>query len=259
MVAGRAVAPSSAATYRSCRQRFVQFCTGALGLAEEAALPISLGQDLNPALVCLFLTHSAARLPPATLDSTLSALGDWQRSRGVAVQDRVALHPSVQQTMQRLRRDHPSRDQPSRSKAPITVPLLRLLIGRLHVTALGSPRAAPVCRRDACWLAIGFFGMLRRSELHALTFGDVSQQPGGAVGVHIRRSKNDQAGRGVVVVLAGTSGSGIPVGLIVQRHLDHLAALGMSGRAPLFSQHAAPRRQGGRRGSISDGEERVFG
>ena len=235
VVAGRAVAHSSAATYRSGRQRFVQFCTGTMGLTEEAALPPSLSQDLNPALICLFLTHSATRLPPATLDGTLTALGDWQRSRGVAAQDRVALHPSVQQTMQRLRRDHPTRNQPSlRSKAPLTVPLLRLLIGRMHVMALSSPQAAPVCRRDACWLAIGFFGMLRRSELHALTVGDVSQQQGGAVGVRIRRSKNDQEGRGVTVVLADTSGSGVPVALIVQRHLAHLAAAGLSGQAPLF-------------------------
>jgi hypothetical protein len=48
---------------------------------------------------------------------------------------------------------------------------------------------------DACWLVIGFFGLLRRAELFALTPADIADLPSG-VSVWIACSKADQLGRG---------------------------------------------------------------
>ncbi|PNH12737.1 hypothetical protein TSOC_000315 [Tetrabaena socialis] len=80
---GSAVGEGSAATYESHRRRFQNLCTGVLGLGSEAAFPRERGADLNRAVVCLFLAHAASRYAASTVDGTLSALGDWQRSRGI--------------------------------------------------------------------------------------------------------------------------------------------------------------------------------
>ncbi|PNW87911.1 hypothetical protein CHLRE_01g006766v5 [Chlamydomonas reinhardtii] len=50
--------------------------------------------------------------------------------------------------------------------------------------------------QDSCWLVLGFFGMLRRSELAGLQLRDVREVPGGGVELFIRRSKTDQRGCG---------------------------------------------------------------
>jgi hypothetical protein len=50
-------------------------------------------------------------------------------------------------------------------KAPLPDEVLRLLVGWL------AARISE-CTQSACWLVVGFFGMLRRSELAALTVGD---------------------------------------------------------------------------------------
>ena len=54
-------------------------------------------------------------------------------------------------------------------------------------------------------LALGFFGMLRRSELAGLSVGDVQLLPGGDVQLLVARSKTDQQGPGATVVLAETA------------------------------------------------------
>jgi site-specific recombinase XerD len=53
-------------------------------------------------------------------------------------------------------------------------------------------------RRDAALLLVGFAGALRRSELAALTVGDVGVDPDG-LRVRVSRSKSDQEGAGTVL------------------------------------------------------------
>ncbi|PNH10171.1 hypothetical protein TSOC_003112 [Tetrabaena socialis] len=234
-LAGAAVALDSADTYRSHRRRFVRFCEEQLGLLEEQALPTAREATLNPMLLCLFITYAASRYAASTVEGTLSALSDWERSRGVAAAECARQHPRVRTALRRALRE---RRQPSPEgnsvKAPVTVGLLRLAVAWLWQGAQRQPGSGPQNACDACWIAVGFFGMLRRSELHALTLADVVAVPGGGVHVRIRRSKTDQLGRGAWVILAETSGSGVPIGRIVQRHLDFLGQRGFVGGSPLF-------------------------
>ena len=85
--------------------------------------------------------------------------------------------------------------------------------------------------RDAALIATGFAGALRRSEICALRFEDVSflgtDEPGGMY-LHIRRSKTDQLGRGQKIA--------IPAGGRIRpvERLRRWLALSRIARGPLF-------------------------
>src|SRR6185503_8368323 len=65
----------------------------------------------------------------------------------------------------------------------------------LMVSNRPSP-ATPLGARDRAMLLLGFGAALRRSELVALTLGDVATVPGRGLHVLVRRSKTDQQGQG---------------------------------------------------------------
>ncbi len=238
-LAGSAVAASSADTYGSHRRRFLRFCTEVLRLPEAEVFPPGPTSDINTAHVCLFIAHASSRLAPATLDGTLSALADWQRSRGIPAADTIRRDPAVQRTLaqaKRQREDGPPSG--ARAKPPLPLSLVRLLLGWLQSTGRADPASAAERTQDACWLSLGFFGMLRRSELAGLRIGDVEQLAGGGIALRIARSKTDQQGRGATVHIAGVSGSGVAVGCIVARHLGRAGAQGAGQNLPLFARGA---------------------
>ncbi|PNW87593.1 hypothetical protein CHLRE_02g141286v5 [Chlamydomonas reinhardtii] len=212
---GSAVAEGSAGVYATGRRRYVGFCSKVLNLSEAAALPPGKKGDLNPHAVCLFLMQASQRLAYKTLQGNISALADWQRSKGRSGEDLISQHPLVRRTMATLQRGSGG----SQQKASLPISLLRRLIAWLAQTAGLQPNRAEECSRDACWLALGFFGMLRRSELAGLALADVSQQKAeGPVTLTVRRSKTDQQGLGAQVQLAATTqGSKVPIGRIVSR------------------------------------------
>lgn len=238
---GSAVAESSAGTYATGRRRYAGFCGKVLGLGESAAFPPGKKGDLNPYVVCLFLLQAGQRLAYKTVQGNVSALADWQRAKGRSGEDLISQHPLVRRTMAALQRGSGGPKQ----KAPLPVSLLRRLVAWLVQIAVLEPQRTEECSRDACWLALGFFGMLRRSELAALTLGDVMQQgPQGSVTLVVRSSKTDQQGVGAEVPLpALTRGSRIPIGRIVARYLGWRRAAGGNDGDPLFT--AVGRAKGG--------------
>ena len=147
----------------------------------------------------------------------------------------VSHHPRVKATLARaLLTRSPAHAEGSGAKATLTLALLRLLIGWLATRAGPKPEVALRHACDACWLAIGFFGLLRRSELFAMTPADITDLPGGGVSVWIARSKADQLGRGVSVCLAECTESGVPIGRIVRRFREAHAWAGGKASDPLF-------------------------
>lgn len=230
---GSAVAEGSAGVYATGRRRYVGFCSKVLNLSEAAALPPGKKGDLNPHAVCLFLMQASQRLAYKTLQGNISALADWQRSKGRSGEDLISQHPLVRRTMATLQRGSGG----SQQKASLPISLLRRLIAWLAQTAGLQPNRAEECSRDACWLALGFFGMLRRSELAGLALADVSQQKAeGPVTLTVRRSKTDQQGLGAQVQLAATTqGSKVPIGRIVSRYVAWRRAAGGQDEDPLFT------------------------
>ena len=85
--------------------------------------------------------------------------------------------------------------RPTRQAAPAVPDVLRAMLA-----ALPAPDT-PLGLRDRAMLLLGFGAALRRSELVALTLGDVQRVPGRGLTVLVRRSKTDQHGRGQHVAI----------------------------------------------------------
>lgn len=83
---------------------------------------------------------------------------------------------------------------PRKQSHPLTVGELRRIVSHID-------RSAPAGARDAAVLLVGFASAVRRSELAALTLGDVEWRPTGLL-LTIRRSKSDQDARGQIVAVA---------------------------------------------------------
>ena len=239
-LAGSAVGGSSAVTYEAHRRRYLEFVTESLGASAETAFPTERGKDLNRVVVCLFIVHASSRWSRSTIEGTLSALADWQRSRGVPASGYIRQDPMVQRTLaQALRARVGVMAAGPKAKAGMPVSMLRILIDWLAAKVQVAPGDSAEREQDACWLVLGFFGMLRRSELAGLQVGDVRELPGGGLAVAIRRSKTDQLGVGAVVHLADVSGSGVRIGQLVarQRRHDDIRCRLAFGLAPELAGH----------------------
>jgi integrase len=97
-------------------------------------------------------------------------------------------HPRLAMVVEGVTRSKGVR--PRRKAAPAVPDVLRLLLA-----ARPSPDEA-IGARDRAMLLLGFGAALRRSELVALTIGDVETVPGRGIMLTIRRSKTDQVGAG---------------------------------------------------------------
>jgi site-specific recombinase XerD len=80
--------------------------------------------------------------------------------------------------------------RPRRQAAPAVPGVLRLMLA-----ARAAPDT-PLGARDRAMLLVGFGAALRRSELVALTLGDVETVPGRGLKLLVRRSKTDPHGQG---------------------------------------------------------------
>jgi site-specific recombinase XerD len=85
--------------------------------------------------------------------------------------------------------------RPRRQAAPTVPGVLRLMLAQRP--APGTPLGA----RDRAMLLVGFGAALRRSELVALTLGDVETVHGRGLRVLVRRSKTDQQGQGQAIAV----------------------------------------------------------
>ena len=131
--------------------------------------------------------HKATRGPHAltTVQRRLAALHVWHLEQG---QPSACRSPTVRQLVRRAR--HALRPHPPARSQPLTLDLLQRLLATCDDSLRGQ--------RDQALLLIGWCcGGRRRSELAALDVTDVCDDV-----LHIRASKTDQAGRGLVVPIA---------------------------------------------------------
>ena len=235
--AGSAVAESSAETYLSHRRRVVQFAESVLRIPAHAVFPRGPGADLNRAHICMFLAWAVQRYAVSTIDGTLSALSDWQRARGVPAAAAIRRDPMVRRLWAQLQREAAgSAAAQPQMKPPFPIGLLVWLVAWLGTT--NAPGSAAERGQDACWLVLGFFGMLRRSELAGLRLQDVREVPGGGVELLVRRSKTDQKGAGALVALSAESGSGVRIQALLAWHMRVAATSGARAGQPLFTRRA---------------------
>jgi len=194
----------------------------------RAALPA------EPATVALYVTHLArSGAAAATIQRRLAAISQVHQLAGHVPPPTADWE--VRQVVQGIRRRLGT--APAQKEAVLT-PTLR----RLVATCDPSTRAGA---RDRALLLIGFGAALRRSELVALDFEDITETDEG-LRVRIRRSKTDPEGSGAEVgIVRGQHPDIDPV-----RALRTWRELGAITSGPLF--HPVTRADTVREGRLSD-------
>jgi integrase len=220
-------------------ERFVRFAQSRLGISRAVALP-----KHGPMPICLVVTFlidlSQGGLVGGTFDNYVSTLNVWHTDRCLPP---PAQHPELRKKLEGIRRRiGAAGGNVRRRKAPITLPLLTLMLHCLSERALqagwdGVERFR--CTRDAVALVLGFFGMLRKSELAAAKLQDLALHASHAV-LKLPWSKVDQRRRGREQWFARRTRSGIEIGALLERYAEMLAARGFGPNDPFL-----PRISGG--------------
>lgn len=176
MYATRAKGDGTRRAYRSAWGQFAAWCTG-IGREPLAA---------DPDTIAMYVVRCADQgFAVSSIRVHLAAIKTAHLLAGLSLDLR---HPRLAMVVEGVTR---SKGVRSRRKAAPAVPdVLRLLLA-----ARPAPGEA-IGARDRAMLLLGFGAALRRSELVALTIGDVETIPGRGIMLTIRRSKTDQAGTG---------------------------------------------------------------
>ena len=192
-------ADAHAAAARSARTRtayaadwdhFTRWCA----LAGRAALPAEAGT------VRLYLTDleavrtetGAVAYQPATLARRLAAIAAAHRDAGHPSPIR---DPAVAAVLTGIRR---ARAHPPRRMRPLLLDDIKTLLAQMEGSQWPGGLTAA---RDEFVVLAGFAGALRRSELAALTIGDLHWHPADGLHLRIRASKTDQDAAGATIVL----------------------------------------------------------
>ncbi len=170
--AAASVAPATVRAYRGAWRVYASWC------ASMSFEPVPAA----PEVVALFISHRAAQgRKVSTITSDLAAIRQAHLSAGF---DSPTGALAVTTIMRGIRRTH---GVAQASKRPILIGDLRRMSHALPDGTRGL--------RDRAVLVVGFAGAFRRSEIAALNFGDIEEDPDGSgLVVTLRRSKTDQEG-----------------------------------------------------------------
>jgi integrase len=180
--------------------------------------------------VASFIDAMAAIKAPATVRRYASSIATFHRAAGVA-------NPcETQKVKLRLKAMHKAKGRAQQQAAGLTEGLIRKL---LEPPARGN-RLRDVKNplrdiRNRALLVLGYVGLLRRAELVALQFADLTVEPDGFGTILVRRSKGDQEGRGAVV----------PIPADAMRYLLKWTGAANITDGPLFRAVRYSRRVGG--------------
>jgi len=83
MLEGSTLAVSSQDTYASALKRYTRCMAEVYLITEQEALPPGPKEQVPLTLVKLFMGWAAGHYKPATIQTTLSALAEWHRSKGL--------------------------------------------------------------------------------------------------------------------------------------------------------------------------------
>ncbi|MHA1574400.1 MAG: tyrosine-type recombinase/integrase [Alphaproteobacteria bacterium] len=153
-----------------------------------------------PALAAYIAHLETTGKSVSTISRRCAAISRLHRDHGIAS---PTSHPTIGRLLKGLRREHAGQKAPKRAFTP---DLIRGFVSNESTSA-----------RDRALIAVGFVTGLRRAELTALEWSDLSNCPvSTGLILHIRRSKNDQIGEGAYVAIPKVGGSACPVGLLLE-------------------------------------------
>ncbi|AUM19217.1 site-specific integrase [Rhodococcus ruber] len=186
-------------TYASAWRAFTTWCARE-GHVAVPAHPVTVAAYL---VACADTVTEAGQraYAPATLAHRLAAIAHHHRQSG---------HPAptgddlVKATLSGIRRDYATTgDRPRSPRAPLLTADILAIVDKARADCQGWSDEV-VERRDTAILLLGFAGAFRRSELVALTCGDVALHRLDGLHIRLRKSKTDQEGRGTVRALPFT-------------------------------------------------------
>lgn len=180
-----AISDGTRQMYRREWQRFVAFCR----FAGAEFLPA------HPLTVAAYFAAAAAdgkddAGTPYASNTFTGWLAAIDKMHQLAGYPKPSANPEVAATMAGLRRTNGG---PLRRMPALLLEELRHLVQQIDITTF--PRGVHGVR-DTALIVMGFAGAFRRSELAALTIGDVTLHPDDGLRLRIRRSKTDQHARG---------------------------------------------------------------
>lgn len=149
-----------------------------------------------PAALAAYIGHlETTGKSVATIARRCAAISRLHRDHGMAS---PTADPMVGRLLRGLRRQHSGEKSPKRAFTP---DLVRAFI-----------LDASTSIRDRALVAVAFVTGLRRSELVALDWTDITDCPDSAgLILHVRSSKTDQTGRGAYVAIPRATGPACPV------------------------------------------------
>lgn len=175
---------ASAATSENTRRAYARQWAAFTTWCEASQLE---ALPANPATVALYVSHLAELgRKVATIEQAVAAIS---AAHGVAGLPSPREDAKLRMVLRGIRR---TVGAAQREAAPVLASHLRSMLEALPASLLGQ--------RDATLLLVGFSGAFRRSELVALTVGDVAFTADG-LEVTLRRSKTDQEARGRLVAI----------------------------------------------------------
>jgi integrase len=185
--AAQASGPGTQRAYASAWRAYSAWCVSA------GRAPL----NGDPGLLALYLTQRADDgLSVASLGVARAAIRAAHRLGGIPLDMGDARLGLVMEGITRSKGIRPRR------QAAAAVPdILRRLLAALPDPATPAAAASALGARHRAMLLLGFGAALRRSEIVALTLGDVTVVDGRGLSVLVRRSKTDQQGRGRTVAI----------------------------------------------------------
>jgi site-specific recombinase XerD len=181
LYATRAKGEGTRRAYRSAWRSFESWCRD-LGREPLAG---------DPDTIAMYVVRCAdAGFAVSSIRVHLAAIKTAHLLAGLSLDLR---HPRLAMVIEGITRTKGVR--PRRQAAPAVPGVLRLLL------AARPSGETPLGARDRAMLLLGFGAALRRSELVALTIGDVETVPGRGLKILVRRSKTDQHGAGQAIAV----------------------------------------------------------
>lgn len=249
------LAESTDKAYHSALNRFRRFVVEVLGLDLAHALPHKAGEAVPNILVQMFLVYSRHEYSISSLEMSLTALNNLHRSKGIEapIQSR-----EVQSIMHAIKREKGSLAHQPQPKASITPQILMLVLTFLDTLQVSDPRLphSYLYIRDQVVFCLGYYGLLRRSEIIALKASDVAinKLPDGMkyIQITIRKSKTDQRGQGAHVCLAPITRHHVNLLLIFSKWMAIQTSLNPSPSAAFIPSYN--RQQDAFLGHLSNGQ-----
>lgn len=227
---------STQMTYYQGIQRFVKF-VDQVPVPRHLALPLGPSERIPSTLVQLFVVWAKDHYALSTIQNTLSALSSWHVSKGLPPSSQMESEKMIRQVYKAVQRQLGPEGHP-RQKKGLSLDLLKKLVDKLYSLVYRTQHLSESLMhlRDLIWVVLSYFGFLRRSEAVALNVVDITLvlATPSHIQVFLRRSKTDPLGRGMQVLLAWCTASGIYIGPLVSLYLQRLQAAQYPASFPLF-------------------------